>query len=583
MAQVTKNIGKIPVYKGDWVQGSYGRLNQVSLFGSTFQSKIDKNTNKPAEIVEGKLVVNQNWDVVSNGTEAYLAGNKIAALEKDKADKTELDKSNAQIVQLEQDVKGIEQDTNSIQQYIDSNNIKYNVILGNNAANLATKMSNSGALLVDDYLTKTYQLDVYTNGSLAYNAYQNIIAGKYAVLVDIEFTGTNDRKLSTLSLFRNKTVVEKKDIELNKRYKICIGIYDESGGTTLTQLMFGQIRRLSDNQAITTKEDVSIKLYSLAVVTAKDLIIDDYSFFYECGFNADLPYFNTYTNSNRAMLARLAAESNHALLSDNSTLSAKADYVKTAWEGVTWSALGDSLVGWQMWQRYVSSAMRNTYRHLVGVNGGTVSPNSEGVGFYQLSNTNLLPVDLKLLVVLAGANDGVSDGVGDNAVFNPAKLGSIYDKPLTTAQLEAGAKPTTFCQAYNTMLWNIQKRCPACRVFICTQTKYFNGYYSEGVHESVGAKEKVDAIRKMAELWGFPLIDLWGECGANYWNKMLYYPNEDGGELWVHHRESLGKRIAEVVIGRLIDIQPWNPITVADYGNGTIESDSKLDSEYKYQ
>ncbi|MGL5788340.1 MAG: hypothetical protein ACRCXV_00460 [Bacteroidales bacterium] len=102
MAQVTKNIGKIPVGKGAWVQGSYNRLNEVLLFGSTFRSKIDNNTNKPAEIVEGKLVVNQNWDVVSNGTDAFLASSKIASLEKDKADKTELEKSNAQIAQLEQ-------------------------------------------------------------------------------------------------------------------------------------------------------------------------------------------------------------------------------------------------------------------------------------------------------------------------------------------------------------------------------------------------------------------------------------------------------------------------------------------------
>lgn len=86
MATTKKVIGKIPVYKGEWTQGAYSRLNQVSLLGSTFQSNKDNNTSKPADIVDGKLVVDVNWDIISNGTDAFLANNKIAQLETKTAD-----------------------------------------------------------------------------------------------------------------------------------------------------------------------------------------------------------------------------------------------------------------------------------------------------------------------------------------------------------------------------------------------------------------------------------------------------------------------------------------------------------------
>lgn len=82
MAKVERIIGKLPVHRGAWVQGtSYSRMNQVTMLGSSFQSKIDNNTQEPATVVNNDLVVGSNWDVVANGTAAYLAGSKIAQLE----------------------------------------------------------------------------------------------------------------------------------------------------------------------------------------------------------------------------------------------------------------------------------------------------------------------------------------------------------------------------------------------------------------------------------------------------------------------------------------------------------------------
>ena len=64
MGTTTKlNIGKIPVSKGEYQDGtSYQRLNQVTMLGSTYQSKIDDNTSAHAQIGADGAVENINTD-----------------------------------------------------------------------------------------------------------------------------------------------------------------------------------------------------------------------------------------------------------------------------------------------------------------------------------------------------------------------------------------------------------------------------------------------------------------------------------------------------------------------------------------
>lgn len=84
MANQRKLIGRLPVFKGEWSSSeTYSKLNEVTLYGSSFRSKIDGNTYKPAELNEEGtgMTVNENWYVVANGTDAYLAGEKIASID----------------------------------------------------------------------------------------------------------------------------------------------------------------------------------------------------------------------------------------------------------------------------------------------------------------------------------------------------------------------------------------------------------------------------------------------------------------------------------------------------------------------
>lgn len=77
MAKVIKNIGKLPVHKGAWVQGTaYARLNQVTYEGSCLQSKVDNNTAQPITISGSTFTVNASWQMISDGTTPKLKGDK---------------------------------------------------------------------------------------------------------------------------------------------------------------------------------------------------------------------------------------------------------------------------------------------------------------------------------------------------------------------------------------------------------------------------------------------------------------------------------------------------------------------------
>lgn len=63
MATTKQNIGKIPIMKGEYQEGTtYQRLNQVTMLGSTYQSKIDDNTSAPAQMGADGSVENINTD-----------------------------------------------------------------------------------------------------------------------------------------------------------------------------------------------------------------------------------------------------------------------------------------------------------------------------------------------------------------------------------------------------------------------------------------------------------------------------------------------------------------------------------------
>ena len=89
MSTTKLNIGKIPISKGEYQEGTaYQRLNQVTMLGSTYQSKIDDNTSAPAQMGADGSVENINTDkwlciAVGNVSAAkkVVYNNEISGLE----------------------------------------------------------------------------------------------------------------------------------------------------------------------------------------------------------------------------------------------------------------------------------------------------------------------------------------------------------------------------------------------------------------------------------------------------------------------------------------------------------------------
>ncbi|MBQ2950827.1 MAG: hypothetical protein IJE12_07270 [Prevotella sp.] len=86
MGIVKKWLGRLPVVVGDsWEDGKpYLKKNRVILFGSEFESKEDNNLTPPATYDEEAKTVTFNtekWRIISNGTDAWLAAQKIDQIE----------------------------------------------------------------------------------------------------------------------------------------------------------------------------------------------------------------------------------------------------------------------------------------------------------------------------------------------------------------------------------------------------------------------------------------------------------------------------------------------------------------------
>lgn len=81
MAEIQTIIGSLPVCRGEYdTSTSYFRDNQVTMYGSTFQSIADDNVGyPPAEERDGKVyaINTEKWFIVANALAAYNAGKRI--------------------------------------------------------------------------------------------------------------------------------------------------------------------------------------------------------------------------------------------------------------------------------------------------------------------------------------------------------------------------------------------------------------------------------------------------------------------------------------------------------------------------
>lgn len=99
MAEIQTIIGSLPVLRGEYdAATSYFRDNQVTMYGSTFQSVADENVGSPPaeERADGKVyaINTDKWIIVANALAAYNAGSRIEHL----AENTEVKDEEGEVV-----------------------------------------------------------------------------------------------------------------------------------------------------------------------------------------------------------------------------------------------------------------------------------------------------------------------------------------------------------------------------------------------------------------------------------------------------------------------------------------------------
>ena len=81
MSQIQQSIGRLPTFKGPYVDGSYyKRLHRVTHLGSEFQAKVDGTLREPVTLsADGQdyTINTDQWDCVSNGTDALIIANTV--------------------------------------------------------------------------------------------------------------------------------------------------------------------------------------------------------------------------------------------------------------------------------------------------------------------------------------------------------------------------------------------------------------------------------------------------------------------------------------------------------------------------
>jgi lysophospholipase L1-like esterase len=223
----------------------------------------------------------------------------------------------------------------------------------------------------------------------------------------------------------------------------------------------------------------------------------------------------------------------------------------TIWNTRKWTAFGDSITYLNSWQPYVVKKLGLIHTNR-GIGGTTVAntgsiayvdssgnymdrpPNPQPTGSTQINSSmsvddriNTIPTDTQLITIFGGRND-----YGQNV-----PLGAITD-----------TVDTTFYGALQIMINKIHTRIPNARKVILIPI-----YSSDdGTVNSVGKTfdDYRNAIKQIAYLYGYPVIDLKANTGINKLNSTAYL--SDG----IHPNDAGGQRIAEVVIGQLKALEP---------------------------
>ncbi len=208
----------------------------------------------------------------------------------------------------------------------------------------------------------------------------------------------------------------------------------------------------------------------------------------------------------------------------------------SGWKNRRWATLGDSITYQQTWQGYVVSKFGLLFTNF-GIGGTKVSGSIGDVNaMCQDTRINAIPTDIDLISVMGGTNDWAQS----------VALGDVNT-----------SDPTTFYGALNTMVSKLMTRFADKRIMLFTTpygempariTDGNNWINAKTNNQGLTTYDYAEAVRVIAKKWGLPCVDVFHDAGFNTANLTIFMQS-DGN--YIHPNTEGGKRIAEVVIGKL--------------------------------
>lgn len=253
-------------------------------------------------------------------------------------------------------------------------------------------------------------------------------------------------------------------------------------------------------------------------------------------------YFSGFIGINNLLDEYIPASAT-SVFSDKSTLANSAMKFKgaTEYEGKTASFQGDSVTQFGVFIPFVTDAMNFGTVNNYGIAGSVVaSPPSSPTSLWQDVRVDEIDVDSDVVLFMGGINDW-------NGSFN---IGTLDIENFDTI---------TYVGALNTIAQKYTTRFPDKKiVFMSPQycesfaqiasSGWANAYTNLNGNTIYDFR---DAMRFVAETWGFPFADISGEWGVNRININDYTSVNDLPSLAHHPNKAGGERMARVIINKL--------------------------------
>ncbi|SHG98080.1 Lysophospholipase L1 [Flavobacterium fluvii] len=196
--------------------------------------------------------------------------------------------------------------------------------------------------------------------------------------------------------------------------------------------------------------------------------------------------------------------------------------------------IGDSITEMNAWQPKVATKLELIHTNL-GMSGTSLSGFADGgapgQGMWTTQRIAQIPVDTDVIILNGGINDYARSYV----------IGSI-DSTNTDE----------FYGALNKWVERAMERAPSAKIFIATTTYGEYGAFSSNPNyqdnNGKTSKDFADAMRNIANKYGFPVIDFSRECMVNKWNRPAMAPDN------LHPNADYADRMANVAIKAMTNL-----------------------------